>query len=197
MMWADCRISGGVVGLIRAEPRRYLYQPIHPSCISISSCSAFLQLAIKIFRQGRNHQPETTNVLRRACAVLPYWSLNTNARFLQRLERQAKEWRRARPHPNVLPFFGLYVGKPLLFPGLVSPLRQAGNILNFLHTSNTNTRLLVRYTIPSLYLLFCNPGPLVDWNRRWFGSLTCLRFYTRAPFTSVFILTIRSDKIYL
>jgi len=82
------------------------------------------ELAIKIFRKERNTEPEVMKAMKR------------------RLKTEVRTWLSAQPHDNILAFFGLYVGKPATFPALVSPLRPAGNILNFLRTSHPNRRLL-------------------------------------------------------
>ncbi|KAJ3574382.1 hypothetical protein NP233_g1805 [Leucocoprinus birnbaumii] len=80
-------------------------------------------VAVKILRKSRNEDnPKSLQTLRK------------------RLNREVASWRRALnvPHPNVLPFLGLYTHEADRFPALVSPLREAGDILYYLNSRESS-----------------------------------------------------------
>ncbi|KAF5346853.1 hypothetical protein D9756_010606 [Leucocoprinus leucothites] len=80
------------------------------------------QVAVKVFRHLLNEDdPEILKKLKK------------------RLNSEVSTWKRAlsHHHPNVLPFFGVYLRDTTRLPALVSPLRQAGDILHYTTSRNT------------------------------------------------------------
>lgn len=92
----------------------------------VRNCDGEGKLAVKVFRK--------INTRGNASEML--------YTFQRRLFGEISTWLMAQPHPNILPFIGVYQQDPEKPPALVSPLREAGHILEYLSKNTFNRRPL-------------------------------------------------------
>ncbi|KAF5346894.1 hypothetical protein D9756_010605 [Leucocoprinus leucothites] len=83
------------------------------------------KLAVKVFRQVKTEND-----------ALTLQTLN------RRLHAEISAWLLVQPHPNILPFIGAYHHDSERLPALVSPLREAGDVLSYLSRNTFSCRSL-------------------------------------------------------